>query len=106
MRYFFVRENSVVSVRSFVFSQGQTPIIRTPTLGGDVFRRGRPELSDEFFLGGIPLERPRQGSRVVDQMANAHQRCPISTSATGRSVSVPFEGRLLQAPLGPLPLAA
>lgn len=50
MRHFYVRdENNLAILHSFVFQQGQAPLIRTPTFGGYVFQQGRPS-PDTFTI--------------------------------------------------------
>lgn len=55
MRYFYVRhDNKLAVVRSFVFQQGQTPLVRTPTLGDNIFHRSDPAL-DTFTMDATGL---------------------------------------------------
>lgn len=74
MRFFYVKdENGLAPVRSFVFRQGQAPIIiRTPGIGGDVFHRGRPD-PDTFTMDVTGLGQQVGAFKVVDENLTVYE---------------------------------
>jgi hypothetical protein len=90
MRYFHVRdENSLAVVRSFAFWQGQAPLIQTPTFGGDVFHRGRPE-PDTFTMDATGLGQLGGAFRVVDEDFTVYE-C-IGTNVSGGNGGMAVSG--------------
>lgn len=66
MQFFYVRDgNELVLLRSFSFQQGQSRLIRIPTLSGDVFQRTRPE-PDTFMMDATGTGQLLGPFRVVD----------------------------------------
>ena len=90
MRYFYVRdENGLVLLRSFVFREGQARMIRTPTFGGDVFHRGRPE-PDTFTMDATGLGQQVGAFRVVDENLTVYE-C-IGTNVSGGNAGMTVSG--------------
>jgi hypothetical protein len=90
MRYFYVRdENNLAVVRSFVFRQGQASLIRTPTFGGDVFHRGRPE-PDTFTMDATGLGQQVGAFKVVDEDFTVYE-C-IGTNVSGGNGGMAVSG--------------
>lgn len=90
MRYFYVRdENALVLLGSFVFRQGQAPVIRTPTFGGDVFHRGRPE-PDTFTMDATGLGQQVGAFRIVDENFTVYE-C-IGTNVSGGNGGLAVSG--------------
>ena len=73
MQFFYITDdNCILPIRSFVFRQGQSRLIRIPTLGGDVFQRTRPE-PDTFTMDATGTRQLLGPFRVFDSSHTVYE---------------------------------
>jgi hypothetical protein len=90
MQFFYITDdNGIVPLRSFVFRQGQSRLIRIPTLGGDVFQRTRPE-PDTFTMDATGTRQLLGPFRVVDSSRTVYE-C-IGTNVNGGTGGTTISG--------------
>ncbi len=90
MQFFYIKDdNGLVPLRSFIFREGQSRLVRIPTFGGDVLQRTRPD-PDTFTMDATGTGQMLGQFRVVDTNYTVYE-C-FATNVNGGSGGMTLSG--------------